>query len=182
MNHGILDLAKKGWVDEYDGTTTLNWWKKGSQCDKVGGQDGGTLYQGTKQEDKLQMFIDLMCRKIELQHEKNVEHDGLDSLRFVPPINALGAHDDQNMIRRNPDNECYCMKDEDFTCFKTGVLPMGAPIALSYPHFYQADESNLEAVEGLNPQKEKHGFYVDISPDFGFPLAIRPRFQLNFVI
>ena len=94
MNHGILDLAKKGWVDEYDGTTTLNWWKKGSQCDKVGGQDGGTLYQGTKQEDKLQMFIDLMCRKIELQHEKNVEHDGLDSLRFVPPINALGAHDD----------------------------------------------------------------------------------------
>ena len=66
MNHGILDLAKKGWVDEYDGTTTLNWWKKGSQCDKVGGQDGGTLYQGTKQEDKLQMFIDLMCRKIEL--------------------------------------------------------------------------------------------------------------------
>merc|ERR1712131_406345 len=30
--------------------------------------------------------------------------------------------------------------------------------------------------------KEKHEFYVDISPDFGFPLAIRPRFQLNVVI
>jgi len=193
INHGILDLAKKGWVDEYDGKTTLNWWKKNSQCDKVGGQDGGTLYPGTKKEDKLQMFIDLMCRKIDLEYEKNVEHAGLDSLRFIPPINALGAHDDQNMTRRNPDNECYCMKDQAFTCFKTGVLnmapckinpdlPKGAPIALSYPHFYQADESYLNAVEGLNPQKEKHEFYVDISPDFGFPLAIRPRFQLNVVI
>lgn len=30
--------------------------------------------------------------------------------------------------------------------------------------------------------KEKHEFYVDIAPDFGFPLAIRPKFQLNVVI
>jgi len=37
-------------------------------------------------------------------------------------------------------------------------------------------------VSGLSPQKDKHQFYVDIAPDFGFPLAIRPRFQLNVVI
>ena len=37
-------------------------------------------------------------------------------------------------------------------------------------------------MEGLNPQKEKHEFYVDVAPDFGFPLAIRPKFQLNVVI
>merc|ERR1719447_644100 len=103
----------------------------------------------------------------------------------------MGSHFDTNETRRNPDNECYCR--EGIPCMKTGVLhmgpckvsdalPGGAPMALSYPHFYQADESYLNAVEGLNPQKEKHEFYVDISPDFGFPLAIRPRFQLNVVI
>ena len=64
----------------------------------------------------------------------------------------------------------------------TPDLPKGAPIALSYPHFYQADPSYQEAVIGLNPVKEKHQFYVDVFPDFGFPLAIRPRFQLNVVI
>ena len=37
-------------------------------------------------------------------------------------------------------------------------------------------------MEGLSPEKEKHEFYVDILPEFGFPLAIRPRFQLNVVI
>ena len=37
-------------------------------------------------------------------------------------------------------------------------------------------------MEGLKPDKEKHEFYVDISPKFGFPLAIRPKFQLNAII
>ena len=67
-------------------------------------------------------------------------------------------------------------------CKRTEELPLGAPIALSYPHFYQADPSFLEAVEGLTPSKEEHQFYVDVLPEFGFPLAIRPRFQLNAII
>jgi hypothetical protein len=60
-------------------------------------------------------------------------------------------------------------------CKRKPDLPTGAPIALSYPHFYMADPSYQEAVLGLNPEKEKHQFYIDIAPDFGFPLAIRPR-------
>merc|ERR1711974_137907 len=52
----------------------------------------------------------------------------------------------------------------------------------SYPHFYMADPWYLNNVEGLKPDKEKHEFYVDISPKFGFPLAIRPKFQLNAII
>merc|ERR1712179_451360 len=61
-------------------------------------------------------------------------------------------------------------------------LPKGAPIALSYPHFYQADPSYREAVVGMKPNKTEHEFYIDIEPTFGFPLAIRPRFQLNAII
>ena len=63
----------------------------------------------------------------------------------------------------NPDNACYCLRDQGFSCFKSGVLnmapckrapdmEMGAPIALSFPHFYQADPSFREAVGGLNPK------------------------------
>lgn len=191
MNHGIKDLGKKGWVSQYDGSAELGWWQKGSSCDKVGGQDGGTLAPGAKKEDNLEMFIDLMCRKLPLKFEKEVEHAGLKSLRFIPPPNALGSHDDTNTERQNPENKCYCM--EGFDCYSSGLLnmapckvrpdlPDGAPIALSFPHFYQADEKYQNAVEGLNPEKEKHEFYVDIAPDFGFPLAIRPKFQLNVVI
>jgi hypothetical protein len=28
-------------------------------------------------------------------------------------------------------------------------------------------------VSGLNPEKEKHQFFIDVVPEFGFPLAIR---------
>ena len=122
-----------------------------------------------------------------------MEHNGLTSYRFIPPENAMGSHTDPDPKRNNPDNACFCLKEEGFSCFKSGVfnmepckrtddLPLGAPIALSYPHFYQADPSYLAAVEGLSPDKEKHQFYVDVAPDFGFPLAIRPRFQLNAII
>jgi len=193
INHGMSELSRKGWVSKFDGSPELKWWAPGSDCDKVGGQDGGTLYPGTSRTDTIQMFISLMCRKIGLKYEKDVEYGHLNSLRFIPPPNALGSADDTDPAMKNEDNKCYCMKDQGFDCFKSGVLnmapckvtdslPKGAPIALSYPHFYQADPHYLNAVEGLKPQKEKHEFYVDISPEFGFPLAIRPRFQLNVVI
>ena len=108
----------------------------------------------------------------------------------------LGNHKDQNKTQRNVENECYCLEDDGFSCFKSGVMNLEnckrvvdeggeityPPLALSQPHFYNADQSFRDAVRGLNPQKEKHEFYMDIVPEFGFPLAIMPRFQLNLVL
>ena len=193
INHGIEDLSRKGWVERYDDSQWLHWWEAGSDCDKVGGQDGGSLPPGVTREQHMQMFIDLMCRKINLEYEKDVDHMDLNSFRFIPPPNAMGSPDDPDEDTANPANSCYCLAEQGFQCFKSGVLnlapckrspglPKGAPIALSFPHFYQADQSFLDAVSGLSPQKDKHQFFVDISPEFGFPLAIRPRFQLNVII
>ena len=193
VNTGRMELTRKGWVEQYNGDTQLHWWRPGSSCDRVGGQDGGTLYPGARTEDDLQIFVSLMCRRIGLKFEQKILHEGINTLRFVPPPNALGSHDDEVRDRRNEENECYCMKDQGFDCYQSGVfnmapckatpdLPTGAPIALSYPHFYQAHPRYQEAVVGLKPDKEKHQFYVDIVPELGVPLAIRPRLQLNVVI
>jgi len=193
IHHGMADLSKKGWVEEFDNSPTLNWWKAGSECDKLGGQDSSTLPPGWEKTQSMDMFISLMCRRIKLNYEKETEHAGLTSYRYIPPPNAMGSHTDPDETKRNPENSCFCLEDEGFSCFKSGVfnmapckrtpdLPLGAPIALSYPHFYEADQSFLDAVVGLKPNKEEHQFYVDVVPEFGFPLAIRPRFQLNAVI
>lgn len=190
--HGMSDLSKKGWVKEFDSSPVLNWWEKGSECDKLGGYDGGTLPPGLGKEDSLDMFISLMCRRLELVYEKEEQypHD-LVANRYIPPDNAMGSHLDEDPVRRNEKNKCYCV--DGFSCQKSGVLnmapckrtkdrPTGAPLALSYPHFYQADPHYRNAVEGLNPDKDRHQFYVDLSPELGIPLAIRPRFQLNIII
>lgn len=194
MYHGMADLKKKGWVKKYNNSTRLNWWAPDSQCDVVGGQDGGTLYPGVQVEDSLDIFIDLMCRRIQLEFEKTVEYrDGLEAYRYIPQPNAMGAHDDTDPVRRNEANKCYCLKEEGFQCLKSGVLnmapckrtpdmPTGAPLAVSFPHFYQAHPDYQQAVVGLNPVKKQHEFFVDVAPEFGFPLAIRPRFQLNLII
>ena len=56
------------------------------------------------------------------------------------------------------------------------------PLALSQPHFYNADKRFRDVVHGLTPDKEKHQFYIDVVPEFGFPLAMMAQFQLNMVI
>ena len=128
-----------------------------------------------------------------------MEHAGIRTYRFIPPNNAFGTHDDSNATQRNLENECYNLENEvdGWKPFKSGVVNMEnckkvkdkssgeyswPPIALSQPHFYNADPSFGQAVRGLKPSKEKHEFYMDVVPEFGFPLALLPRFQLNIVL
>lgn len=191
IHHGMDDLSKKGWVEEFDGKKTLDWWVPGSKCDEVGGQDTSTLPPGWTKDKSLDFYTSLMCRRIKLDFEKEVEHAGLNSYRYIPSIKQMASPNDPDDNVKNEENSCYCV--EGFSCLKSGVFnmepckrtpdrPRGAPIALSYPHFYQADQSYLDAVEGLSPNKEKHQFYIDLAHEFGFPLAIRPRFQLNAIM
>lgn len=35
---------------------------------------------------------------------------------------------------------------------------------ISHPHFYNADPSLVNAVEGLHPSKEQHGLFLDVHP------------------
>jgi hypothetical protein len=43
------------------------------------------------------------------------------------------------------------------------------------------DHIILQAIIGLRPEKEKHEFFVDVAPEFGFPLAIRYRARNEIV-
>lgn len=35
---------------------------------------------------------------------------------------------------------------------------------ISHPHFYNADPSLADAVEGLHPSKDQHGLFLDVHP------------------
>lgn len=58
----------------------------------------------------------------------------------------------------NPDEKCYCPTNN--TCLKKGVMDLqkctGVPFQVSLPHFYNCDQSYLEGVRGLHPNKEQH--------------------------
>lgn len=96
----MSDLKMKGWVKEYDSSPVMNWWVPGSTCDQVGGQDGGTLAPGLIKDEDMDIFIDLMCRRINLQYEQDeVYTENLVAHRYIPPPNALGSHLDIDPVR-----------------------------------------------------------------------------------
>lgn len=88
----------------------------------------------------------------------------------------------------NPANKGFCPNG----CFPSGILDASVckgpsagsvpAIVASQPHFYQGDPSLIKNVEGLNPVKEEHGTFFDIEPNFGLPLHLSLRLQLNLNI
>ena len=70
VHHGVDDVSRKGWLEEFDGSRTLGWWEPGSECDAVAGQDSSTLPPWPDRTKPIQMFISLMCRSIRLDWEQ----------------------------------------------------------------------------------------------------------------
>ena len=59
---------------------------------------------------------------------------------------------------------------------------MEAPIVLSWPHFLNGEQRFLDAVGGLRPDREKHGFWFDIQQTTGTTLAAKARLQINIAL
>ena len=79
---GLEELADKGQMVEYDGSSSLGWWKSGSQCDAVKGNDGSTLPPGLNKDSQIDIWIALMCRTLRMTFEKVLLTTFLFSLSF----------------------------------------------------------------------------------------------------
>lgn len=60
------------------------------------------------------------------------------------------------------------------------IFRYGAPAFISLPHFYMADGSYTDAIEGMMPNSEKHKVEMVIEPNYGFPIEAHIGFQVNF--
>ena len=72
---GVSDIAKRGQIIEYNNSPTLNFWEKGSECDRVkGALDSATLPTKITRDMELDIFISLICRRSQLVYEKVILH------------------------------------------------------------------------------------------------------------
>lgn len=53
---------------------------------------------------------------------------------------------------------------------------------MSYPHFLYADEKYRQAVVGMEPDENLHGFSVLLEPNTGIPLNVSAGLQLNLYL
>lgn len=55
-----------------------------------------------------------------------------------------------------------CLKELRFDLLVFASSSLDAPVFMSHPHFLNADPELLETVDGLHPNEEKHGLFVDL--------------------
>ncbi|XP_026091152.1 lysosome membrane protein 2-like [Carassius auratus] len=162
-------------IDEWNGQSTLNWWST-EECNMINGTDGASFHPIITKTEKLYIFSSDLCRSIYAQYESDVSVRGVPGFRFVPPSEVFAN------ITINPDNAGFCVPAGN--CLGSGLLNAsvckeGAPIIMSSPHFYQADDKFVQDVIGMNPKKVEHETFIDVNPLTGLLLRGAKRLQVN---
>lgn len=174
---GETNIRMTGLIDMYNGDMNLPQWT--GKCANVQGASDGVKFPSyIEPNDTLLFFRKSLCRSERMVRvgEKNIK--GLHTYQYTFLENEL----DNGAV--NPENKCFCRKGH---CLKSGLIDVtdcyyGFPIALSYPHFYKSDPSLLEAIEGLQPEKDLHESYCFIQPKSGIPMDLAFRFQINMAL
>uniref|UniRef100_A0A669DHJ6 Scavenger receptor class B member 2 n=1 Tax=Oreochromis niloticus TaxID=8128 RepID=A0A669DHJ6_ORENI len=118
-------------------------------------------------------------RSLYTVYEEDVTVKGITGYRFVPPSSVFAN------LTVNPDNAGFCVPAGN--CLGSGLLNVsvckeGAPIIMSSPHFYQADEKFAQDIFGMTPNKEEHQTAIDINPLTGVVLQAAKRLQINVYV
>uniref|UniRef100_K9J176 Putative plasma membrane glycoprotein cd36 n=1 Tax=Desmodus rotundus TaxID=9430 RepID=K9J176_DESRO len=167
-----LDFSK---IVEWNGKTSLDWWAT-DKCNMINGTDGDTFHPLITKDETLYVFPSDFCRSLYVTFSNFESVQGLPALRFKVP---------KEVLANTSDNAGFCIPAGN--CLGSGVLNVsvcksGAPIILSFPHFYQADEKFVSAIEGMHPNQEYHETFVDINPLTGIILRAAKRFQVNVYV
>ena len=100
-----------------------------------------------------------------------------DSACFCPPGEASCAPEGLFNV-----SACQVSAEINNITKTTSPTQGGAPMFLSWPHFYRADPRLREAVLGLEPREDKHQFHLDILPQLGVGLRAAVRLQINILL
>ncbi|XP_067896194.1 lysosome membrane protein 2-like [Heterodontus francisci] len=172
FNTGKNNYMKFTKIITWKGQKSLSWWGSNS-CNMINGTDGASFHPLIKKNESLYIFASDICRSFNMVFEKELEVQGIKAYRFVLPKEALASD--------HPNNKGFCLSGN---CHLSGVLNIsicrqGAPIFISFPHFYNADQKLVTDIGGMKPNMETHQTFLDIEPMTGVPVRVAKRMQLN---
>ncbi|XP_020325773.2 lysosome membrane protein 2 [Oncorhynchus kisutch] len=175
---GEADSMDYGRIARFKGESKLSLWTS-EQSNMINGTDGSAFHPLLSKKERLYIFSPDLCRSIFMEFEKDVEVKGLPAYRFTPPRDVLASKEE------NPANEGFCVSPKE--CLGSGVLKVsvckkGAPVVVSFPHFYLGEEKYTNAIEGLSPVREHHQTYLDLNPTTGVPIRASKKAQINILI
>lgn len=155
VHTGVGDISQLGKVTLYNNQTEFPFYE--DECKKLKGSAGEFFQPHPSSNETIFLFAPDMCRSIAYDYEQDIEHYGLKGYRYVAGSRAL----DNGTLY--DENKCFATSES----MPSGVMNISVcnynyPMFMSYPHFYGADESYLDGISGLSPEKEKHQSYITL--------------------
>ncbi|XP_017792613.1 PREDICTED: scavenger receptor class B member 1 [Habropoda laboriosa] len=178
---GHTDMKDFGLLNRLNGLNHLPYWSD-APCNSIRASEGSFFPPRDKTgADVIHVWDKDLCRTLPLKYRGPTEKSGIKADLYIPPD---GVFDRPNGT--TSENICFCSNDMS-TCPMDGLQNISpcqysAPVYLSFPHFYKADPSLLNAVHGLNPDRDRHETYFKIQPKLGVPLEGKVRVQLNLKV
>jgi len=173
---GETGMQEFGLMENINGFDKLPFWND-PPCSMINGSEGSFFPPRyfTKQ-DLVHLYDKDICRILPLKYKHTETKQGITVDVYMPPEDVYAS------IAGLPEHKCFCPGNQ--YCPPSGLQNIGpchhdAPIYASHPHFYKADTSLLDTVEGLQPDAEKHSTYFKIQPKLGVPLEAKVRLQIN---
>lgn len=157
ISTGVDDISLLGKISSYNNLTQFPFYD--GECKKLKGSPGEFFTPLPSITEPIHLFTPDMCRAIPYDYEQDVEVNGVIGHRYVAETRAL----DNGTLY--DENKCYA-SDESMPSgvMNISICNYGHPVFMSMPHFYGADVSYLNAVEGLAPEKDKHQTFITLEP------------------
>lgn len=181
INTGENNINQMGMLNEWNYGKTTNYYSDG--CSAINGTTGELWPPKLNPAADLTLFVSDFCRSVSLAPtDETVERHGVSGAKWIGDNRVFDNGENY------PPNQCFCTADEtECPDLRPGVhnvsdCRFGAPAFISYPHFYLADPSYADAVDGLNATKEKHEFFMALEPNTGVPVEVTARLQVNILL
>ena len=154
---GVEDISQLGKISGYNNFTEFPYYE--GECNKLRGSGGEFFPPKPPLDEPIYLFTPDMCRSIPFDYEKSINHHGIKGRRYTAGSRAL----DNGTLY--DEKKCFATNEE----MPSGLINITAcnydfPMFMSFPHFYGSDESYSDAVEGLQPEKEKHESFITLEP------------------
>ncbi|KAG8037465.1 hypothetical protein G9C98_005675 [Cotesia typhae] len=157
MLTGATGLWGTGILQEWNYSDKSKNFKK--ECGFINGSLGDA-WPTVAENSSVNIFAPDVCTLLNLNFSEEEDHEGLIGKKYVSTSMML---DNGTKV---PSRACYCQGIE---CQPSGTLNVssckfGAPAFISLPHFYLADPSYLDAIDGLSPSRNEHEFSMLVEP------------------
>lgn len=156
---GVDDIGSLGKISKFNNLQEFPFYTA-KPCNTLKGSPGEFHPPNVNTKEPLNLFIPAICRSIEYEYEKDDEVKGIKGNRFSLSKKTL----DNGTVYE--ENKCYQSGEKlPSGLSNASVCNYGFPAFISAPHFYMADPSLLDAVEGITPSvKDMHESYVTLEP------------------